>query len=102
MHGFPVSVDAPASRRQARAANRFYRQCASPVHGNGSIVMIVIPMAGNSRRFTEAGYDRPKFMLMLSGESLFAHSVRSFERYFAEEEFLFIAREDFSAGPFIA
>ncbi|MCJ2184185.1 glycosyltransferase family 2 protein [Novosphingobium sp. 1949] len=63
--------------------------------------MIVIPMAGNSRRFTEAGYTMPKFMLPLDGQSLFAHSVRSFEAYFASESFLFIARSDMDAGPFI-
>jgi hypothetical protein len=53
--------------------------------------MIVIPMAGRSQRFYDAGYDRPKFMLELSGRSVFAHAVASFEAAFAKQPFLFIA-----------
>ncbi|WP_036172051.1 NTP transferase domain-containing protein [Massilia sp. 9096] len=64
--------------------------------------MIVIPMAGQSRRFREAGYVRPKYELPLQGESLFARCVRSFERYFDSESFLFIARREFEAERFIA
>ena len=64
--------------------------------------MIVIPMAGESRRFTQAGYTVPKFMLALEGKSLFAHSVSSFAHYFATEPFLFIARDAFAAQDFIA
>jgi hypothetical protein len=64
--------------------------------------MIVIPMAGQSRRFREAGYARPKYELPLQGESLFARCVRSFERYFESERFLFIARREFEAERFVA
>jgi hypothetical protein len=64
--------------------------------------MIVIPMAGQSRRFREAGYARPKYELPLQGESLFARCVRSFERYFDSEPFLFIARRGLEAECFIA
>lgn len=64
--------------------------------------MIVIPMAGQSRRFREAGYTRPKYELPLQGESLFARCVRSFERYFGSERFVFVARRDFDAPGFIA
>ena len=64
--------------------------------------MIVIPMAGLSRRFREAGYDRPKFMLDLHGRSLFAHAVDSFRAYFASEPFLFIAREEAGVPEFVA
>lgn len=64
--------------------------------------MIVIPMAGHSRRFREAGYDRPKYELPLQGESLFARCVRSFERYFDSERFLFVARREFEAERFVA
>lgn len=63
--------------------------------------MIVIPMAGLSQRFTAAGYDRPKYMLPLAGESVFAHSVRSFEAYF-NQPFLFIARDVQDTAGFIA
>ena len=54
--------------------------------------MIVIPMAGLSRRFTEAGYAKPKYMLPLPGGTVFAHAVASFRSYFQSERFLFIAR----------
>jgi hypothetical protein len=64
--------------------------------------MIVIPMAGQSRRFRDAGYARPKYELPLHGESLFARCVRSFERYFDSERFLFIARRACGAERFIA
>ena len=63
--------------------------------------MIVIPMAGNSRRFREAGYDRPKYELPLHGESLFARSLRSFEAYFETERFVIVCRRDLGAEPFV-
>ncbi len=63
--------------------------------------MIVIPMAGLSRRFTEAGYDRPKYMLPLAGRSVFAHAVSSFASYFATEPFLFIARDVAGTPAFV-
>ncbi|MDB5868708.1 MAG: hypothetical protein JWP96_1040 [Polaromonas sp.] len=63
--------------------------------------MIVIPMAGNSRRFYEAGYTRPKYELPLGGESLFAKSVRSFEHYFATERFIIVCRADLGANEFV-
>jgi hypothetical protein len=55
--------------------------------------MIVIPMAGLSRRFTEAGYTRPKYMLSAHGRTLFAHAVGSFSAYTQTLPFLFIARD---------
>jgi hypothetical protein len=63
--------------------------------------MIVIPMAGQSRRFLEAGYTRPKYELPMHGDTLFACCVRSFERYFNSEPFLFVARGEFAAAAFI-
>lgn len=63
--------------------------------------MIVIPMAGLSRRFRDAGYDRPKYMLELHGRTLFAHAVQSFRAYFATEPFLFIARDVDGTADFI-
>lgn len=53
--------------------------------------MIVIPMAGRSQRFLDAGYDRPKHMLPLKGRSVFAHAVGSFESEFGRTPFLIIA-----------
>jgi len=63
--------------------------------------MIVIPMAGASRRFYLAGYDVPKYRLMLDGRSLFDHSVLSFQAYFETEPFLFVVRDDGDAPAFV-
>jgi hypothetical protein len=52
--------------------------------------MIVIPMAGASRRFTEAGYARPKYELPLNGRPVFDHAVESFRAQFDREVFLFV------------
>lgn len=63
--------------------------------------MIVIPMAGLSRRFRESGYDRPKYMLELDGRSLFARSVEGFAPRFGREPFLFVARGEAGTAGFI-
>jgi hypothetical protein len=63
--------------------------------------MIVIPMAGKSRRFAEAGYTQPKYMLPLHGRSVFAHAVDSFRAYFASTPLLFIAGDVEGAADFI-
>ncbi len=63
--------------------------------------MIVIPMAGLSRRFQEAGYPVPKYMLEAGGRSLFAHSVLSFEAYFDSLPFLFIYRDVQGTDAFV-
>lgn len=52
--------------------------------------MIVIPMAGRSQRFVDAGYRQPKFMLPLAGRIVFAHAVGSFAAEFERRPFLFI------------
>lgn len=52
--------------------------------------MYVFPMAGLSRRFTEAGYTVPKFMLPAGSMNLFQHSVHGFRDAFAQETFLFV------------
>ncbi len=54
--------------------------------------MIVIPMAGLSRRFTLAGYALPKYMLPVGDTTVFAHAVGSFSGLFTDTPFLFIAR----------
>jgi hypothetical protein len=63
--------------------------------------MIIIPMAGLSSRFREAGYRQPKYELPLAGSTLFAASVRSFERYFDTERFVFVCRTGMEAEAFI-
>jgi dTDP-glucose pyrophosphorylase len=55
--------------------------------------MIVIPMAGESSRFKKAGYTLPKFMLPLDGRPLFDWTLLSFQSYFDDENFVFIARD---------
>jgi NDP-sugar pyrophosphorylase family protein len=54
--------------------------------------MIVFPMAGLSKRFFDAGYEVPKFMLDVHGNSLFWHVMKGFEKYFEHEDFLFVTR----------
>ncbi|HYG87187.1 MAG TPA: glycosyltransferase family 2 protein [Azospirillum sp.] len=64
--------------------------------------MIVIPMAGLSRRFAEAGFDRPKYMLEAQGRTLFSHAVGSFEAYFDILPFLFVVRDVADTPAFVA
>ncbi|WP_422766789.1 glycosyltransferase family 2 protein [Photobacterium leiognathi subsp. mandapamensis] len=63
--------------------------------------MIVIPMAGLSSRFFKAGFNKPKYMLDAHGISLFDHAVKSFEKYFNNEKFLFIVRDVYQTPEFV-
>ncbi|HBL5393555.1 TPA: glycosyltransferase family 2 protein [Enterobacter hormaechei] len=63
--------------------------------------MIVIPMAGLSSRFLNAGYKKPKYMLEAHGKTLFSHSVESFSSYFECEKFLFIIRDVYNTDIFV-
>ncbi len=63
--------------------------------------MIVFPMAGLSKRFSEAGYNVPKWMLPLAGRPLLDWSFLSFERYFQDERFLIIYLDLPGAGTFV-
>lgn len=63
--------------------------------------MIVIPMAGLSSRFLQAGYERPKWMLPLAGRPLFDWSLLSFSQLFASEAFLFVFREGPGVEDFV-
>lgn len=63
--------------------------------------MFIIPMAGLSSRFFKAGYDKPKYQLDLNGESVFAWSVKSFERYFKIDKFIFIYRDVYETKSFL-
>ncbi len=56
--------------------------------------MIVVPMAGVSRRFVQAGYDCQKYRLPLAGRTLFDWVMLSFSRAFGNEPFLFVVRDD--------
>lgn len=64
--------------------------------------MIVIPMAGLSSRFFNAGYSVPKYMLLANGFYLFDHSMLSFKSYFGTMPFLFIVRDIFDTAKFVS
>lgn len=64
--------------------------------------MFVIPMAGLSSRFFKAGYQQPKYQLLLGKQTLFAHALRSFEHYFATDRFLIILRDVYGTAEFVA
>ncbi len=63
--------------------------------------MIVIPMAGLSSRFFNAGFNEPKYMLEAHGRTLFDHSVSSFENYFDSKRFLFIVKDIYDTPAFV-
>jgi hypothetical protein len=63
--------------------------------------MIVLPMAGESRRFRIAGYAGPKYRFECRGVSLFEWALSSFRHYFGSREFLFIALGEHESLPFI-
>ncbi|MFQ6372857.1 glycosyltransferase family 2 protein [Shewanella sp. YIC-542] len=63
--------------------------------------MIVIPMAGLSSRFFNAGYTQPKYMLKAQGKPLFDHALLSFSTYFSDTPFLFIVRELYDTPAFV-
>lgn len=60
-------------------------------------MIFVIPMAGESRRFRDAGYATPKYQLEAFGAPLFDHAVSSFSKYFQSDAFLFVVRGDEAA-----
>jgi hypothetical protein len=64
--------------------------------------VIVIPMAGLSRRFIDAGYPQPKYMLQAHGMSMFRHAVSSFAAYFDRLPFLFVLRDVHGTADFVA
>lgn len=64
--------------------------------------MIVIPMAGKSSRFFNAGYKIPKYKLPIFNNSdVFTQAVRSFENYFKTDLFVFLHRNDDDSAEFI-
>ncbi|WP_340302352.1 capsular biosynthesis protein [Roseobacter sp. HKCCD7870] len=63
--------------------------------------LIVIPLAGLSQRFFDEGFSVPKYMLRLNQKTLFYWAVKSFERYFADQRFLFICRDIYETKVFI-
>ena len=63
-----------------------------------------IPMAGLGRRFTEAGFGRPKYMLEAAGRTLFEHSVFSLPLELSSKIFFIALKEheaEFGLSGFI-
>ncbi|KGQ33308.1 capsular biosynthesis protein [Gallibacterium genomosp. 2] len=63
--------------------------------------MFIIPLAGLSSRFFKEGYTKPKYQLDLKGETVFSWSVKSFEKYFDTDKFVFIFRDFYDTKNFI-
>lgn len=63
---------------------------------------MMLPMAGLSQRFCNAGYTQPKYMLPLWGENVFYYVVESFRKYFKDWEFVFVFREIYQTEHFVA
>lgn len=58
-------------------------------------------MAGLSKRFQKSGFTQPKYMLEANGNSLFEHSLKTFEAFFAKEKFLFILNNKLKSEKFV-
>ncbi len=63
---------------------------------------IVITMAGQGLRFRNAGYDLPKFQIVVGGRTLFAWSLESLCGFYGPAtRFIFVARAEDQAADFI-
>lgn len=58
-------------------------------------------MVGLSSRFFNRGYEKPKYQLPLNGKTVFHYVVKSFEKYFKSDMFIFLCRSDYEAKDFI-
>ena len=63
--------------------------------------MFVIPMVGKSSRFFDAGYEVPKFQLECAKESVFDRAVKSFNKYFSTDYFIFVVPSAFDAESYV-
>lgn len=63
--------------------------------------MIIIPMGGLSKRFTERGFNKPKFMLEMQDRFVFDYAILSFEHYFNFEVIRFIIIQNEETNSFI-
>ncbi len=65
-------------------------------------MQIVITMAGLGSRFKKAGYNVPKYEIVVHNRSLFAWSMESLTGFLApENDYYFIVRREDGAGDFI-
>ena len=56
---------------------------------------IVITLAGHSRRFKDAGYDTPKFLIEINGKKMLEHVIEMFD---PNDNFYFILNENQNAA----
>lgn len=63
--------------------------------------MIVFPMLGRSKRFSDAGYVVPKYMLEICERSILAHIVDGFVRLDTDDDFVFVHPDDAFVVNFI-
>jgi NDP-sugar pyrophosphorylase family protein len=62
---------------------------------------VVITMAGFGRRFADAGYTVPKYMIEARGHTLFWWSLIGLSHLFADNRFVFVVRAADAASQFI-
>lgn len=58
-------------------------------------------MAGLSKRFFDAGYKKPKYMLEIGTTSVFENSIKSFANYFESDLFVFVIRDVYDTKVFV-
>lgn len=56
---------------------------------------IIIPMAGEGKRFSSEGFVTPKFMLVANGKTFLEWALSTFEDLFCTHEFVFVAQKGF-------
>ncbi len=64
--------------------------------------MFIFPMAGASRRFSEAGYTAPKYRLPVGESCVFDQVLGGFARYFESDTFVFVTLAAHDAEAFVA
>lgn len=57
-------------------------------------MIFVFPMAGESSRFSDAGYGKPKYQLKLGDKDLFDCVIGPFARFADDNHFVFICKND--------
>lgn len=62
---------------------------------------VIIPMVGLSSRFIKEGYTLPKYMLQAGRDTLFSLSIKSFQKYFDQYEFIFVFRNIYDTKSFL-
>lgn len=63
--------------------------------------VFVFPMLGLSKRFIDAGFVLPKYMLYVGSQSLFNLAVSSFQKYFLDSKFIFLTRTLYDTPFFV-